>query len=255
MAGDDAKEVAILERVASPKVAFQNYRELQKKLSSGEYRKNLPKDAKPEELAEWRKAQGIPEKPTDYDLTLEDGTVIGETDKAIAMRFVEKMHGENAPPSVVKAGLSSYFALRKEAVAKLQETDAANNVEVEELLRTEYGGEYRANINEVKAMLQSAPGDIIDKVLSARQPDNRRMIDDPDVVRWLVSQAKALHPTSTVVPAGGDQSKVIADEIKQIEGMMRTETGERNPAYYGNPAIQEKYARLIEARTRHSKSA
>lgn len=251
MAGDDPKELAILERVASPKVAFQNYRELQKKLSSGEYRRALPKDAKPEDIAAWRKEQGIPETPDKYDLTLTDGTVVGDADKGVAMKFVERMHGKNATPEQVKEGLSTYFELRKEAVVKQQETDAAHNVETEELLRSEYGGEYRANVNDVKAMLQSAPGGIMDKILGARQPDGRMMANDPDVLRWLVGMSRELHPTSTIVPPGGDQSKVIDDEIRQIEGMMRTESGDRNPAYYGNPAIQEKYARLLQARDRH----
>lgn len=231
---------------------FHSYRELQKQLSSGAYRKVLPKDAKPEEIADWRKANGIPETPDKYDLTLEDGTVIGEADKPLVMKFVENMHGKNATPDQVKAGVAAYFDIRKEAITKRDETDAANKIAVEEELRAEYGGEYLGNINTVKAMLQSAPGEIADDFLTARMANGKRLVDDPRMIRFLVGQARALHPTATIVPNGGDPGKVIADEIKEIEGMMWLPDGKRNPAYYDNPEVQARYRRLVEARSRQS---
>lgn len=231
---------------------FHSYRELQKQLSSGAYRKVLPKDAKPEDVTEWRKANGIPETPDKYDLTLEDGTVIGDADRPMVMKFVERMHGENATPTQVKAALASYFDIQKEVIASRDETDAANKIAVEEELRAEYGGEYRANVNIVKAMLQSAPGEIADDFLTARMANGKRVVDDPRMVRFLVNQARALHPTATIVPSGGDQSKAITDEIAQIESTMRLPDGSRNPAYYNNAEVQARYARLIEARSRQN---
>jgi hypothetical protein len=65
---------------------------LQQQLSSGEYVKRLPKDAKPEQVAEWRKNNGIPESPEKYDFNLPDGLVMGEADLNVARKFLKK-HG------------------------------------------------------------------------------------------------------------------------------------------------------------------
>ncbi len=250
LSAKDEKALAQLERFASPLAVFESYQELRKQLSSGAYRKVLGKDAKPEEIAEWRKANGIPETPDKYDLSLEDGTVIGEADKPLVMKFVENMHGKNATPDQVKAGVKAYFDIRKEAVAKQEETDAAQMVETEETLRAEYGGEYRANVNAAKAFLQSAPGGIADKVLGARQPDGKMMANDPDVLRWLVGMARELNPVGTVVPPGGDQTKAISTRLSEIRSMMYLPSGENNPAYWKNQGIQEEFGRLLEAEGR-----
>ena len=61
MAGGDAKEAKRLERFASPKEVFKSYRAFETRLSSGELKSAMPKDAKPENLTAWRAENGIPE--------------------------------------------------------------------------------------------------------------------------------------------------------------------------------------------------
>ena len=58
MAGGDAKEAKRLERFASPKEVFKSYRAFETRLSSGELKSALPKDAKPEQLTAWRAENG-----------------------------------------------------------------------------------------------------------------------------------------------------------------------------------------------------
>ena len=71
LAGGDEKELKRLSRFASEADVYKAYRELEKKKSSGELKQALSKDATPEQIAEWRKENGIPETPDKYDLTFE----------------------------------------------------------------------------------------------------------------------------------------------------------------------------------------
>mgnify|MGYP000100175251 CR=1 FL=1 len=45
-----------------------------------------------EELAEYRKANNIPEAPDKYDLTFDSGLVIGKEDKPIVDSFLKYAH-------------------------------------------------------------------------------------------------------------------------------------------------------------------
>ncbi len=77
LAKGDEKKLKSLQRFASPEALTDSYMSAAERIRSGELKTVLPKDAKPEELAAWRKENGIPETPDKYDLTFESGLVIG----------------------------------------------------------------------------------------------------------------------------------------------------------------------------------
>src|SRR5260221_8933915 len=58
IAGEDEKEIAQIGRYASPADIWKKARALEQRMSSGELRPVLMKDAKPEELTAYRKAHG-----------------------------------------------------------------------------------------------------------------------------------------------------------------------------------------------------
>lgn len=97
MAGGDEKFRKQLERYQSPADVGKKGRELEAKLSSGEYRRDLPRDATPEQLAEWKRERGLPEGVEGYldNLMLPDGVVLGENDKPVASGFAEAAFRNN----------------------------------------------------------------------------------------------------------------------------------------------------------------
>jgi hypothetical protein len=245
LAGEKADKQ--LERMASPKDLYNAYKALQTRLSSGELKAALPKDAKPEEVQKWRAENGIPEKHTDYKMP--EGMTIGEADKPLIDLFLQDMHGKNASPDVVQAAVQSYYKIQETQLAKIAEADVAHKAEMEDTLRGEWGGEYRGNVNAIKGMLEAAPGGIADKILSARMGDGRAIANDPAVLAWLASTARELNPVATVVPAGGDQMGAIQDEIASIEKLMRED---RN-AYNKDEKKQARLRELYTARDRKGK--
>lgn len=243
LAGEKADKQ--LERMASPKDVYNAWKALQTRLSSGELKAALPKDAKPEDIAKWRAENGIPEKHTDYKMP--EGMAIGEADKPMIDLFLQDMHGKNASPEVVQAAVQSYYKIQEANAARLAEADVAHKAEMEDTLRAEWGGEYRGNVNAIKGLLDSRG--VTDKMLSARMGDGRAVANDPEVLSFLAWAAREINPVATVVPAGGDQMGAITDEIASIEKLMRED---RN-AYNKDEKKQARLRELYTARDRKSK--
>src|SRR3546814_10458699 len=87
----------------------------------------LPIYATPEQIAEWRKEQGIPEKPEDYDLKFDNGLVIGEADKPLVAAFLKASHATNVTPAQAKAQIASYYAIQEQQQAARAEKDEDRN--------------------------------------------------------------------------------------------------------------------------------
>ncbi len=245
MVGEDDKELKQAERYASPKDIWKKARELERRLSSGELLKPLPDNASPEQIAESRAARGIPDQPAAYLEKLPNGLVIGEDDKPIFESLVKKLHEGNADPKTVHGIVEWYNNFREESLAEQAEADKSHRTETEDALRTEWGADYRANVNHVKAFLETAPEGIADRIANARDGEERALLNDPKVVQWLAQIAREINPIHTIVPGtSGNDAQTVDGEIEKIEKLMRTNRVE----YNRDNKMQERYRNLIDAR-------
>ena len=244
IAGDDAKARAQLERFASPAEVWKSYRALQQKLSSGEVKAALPKDATPEQVTQWRAENGIPDSPEGYDTTL-DGVVIGEQDRPLVGEFLKSMHGVNARPEAVKAALSAYYQLVERQQQAQAEADAQYRQRAEDALRAEWGNDYRTNENIGGNFLSLAPEGLREALSNARLADGSLFKDNPDARRWMAQMGREMNPLGTVVSGSGPMALESAQsEMKAIESKMGTK------AY--TPADRQRYAELVEATQKHA---
>lgn len=252
MAGGDEKELKRLARYASEADAWKAYRELEKKKSSGELKNALPKDPTPEQLAEWRKDNGIPEAPDKYDLSFDNGLVIGEQDKPLIDKFVTKMHGENATPSQVKAAIASYYEMLGEQQQALAESDVAFKDESLEGLREEWGGDFKKNLNAVNGLLESLPEETRLAFETARTADGKLIGNDPAIIKWLAATAYEINPAATVMPNSvNNPGQAINDEIASLEKMV----GDRSSEYWTGPNAEKNQARYLELLSAREKIA
>lgn len=249
--GGDEKTLKKLERYTDPGAVAKALRSVEVRISSGELRSQLPKDATPEQMTAWRTENGIPETPDKYDLTFTDGLVIGDNDKPLIDQYVKAMHGSNATPEQVKVGVKTYLQLQQQAAQRISEGDVDHKTALEDELRTEWGGDFRKNIGGVVSMLNQADKDVSAVIMNARGPDGRAIANDPKVMRWLAGHARQLgFVGGTVVPAGGDNAQGIDAEIKAIEATQYDDKGARNPAYWKEPKVQARYQELLSAKER-----
>lgn len=246
--GDD-KRAKLFERYASPEAVADALVEAQNKIRSGALKASLPKDASEEQVAEWRKENGIPDKPEGYLEKLPDGIVLGEEDKAIAADFLASMHAENTPPAVAHAALKWYTGHAERQQQQRQEADASNWAETEESLRDEWGPEWRGNINAIKGLLGTLPGgeETAALILTARGADGVKLGGNAAVLRGLVQLAKQINPAATIAP--GDPTtatKRIDDRLTEIRAMQRKD----EQAYFANAAIQKEERELLAHKER-----
>lgn len=258
MAGEDRDALKRLERFTDPAAFFKSYRSLEAKLSGGEYKKALPENATPEEVATWRKENGLPEKPEGYleKLQLPNGVVLGEADKPVAESFAKLAHEKNWTQGQVNDAIAWHYAnLDAQRIAQ-DDADAVFKQEAEDALRSEWqGADYRRNLTAVNNLIATWPGDLAANVLSARTPDGKKLGDLPGFIKQLASLSRELNPMATLVPAGSaDPAKAASDRIADLKKMM----ADRNSDYWRGPKAeqyQQEYRDLLTAQEKVSARA
>lgn len=237
----------VLRRYASPADVAKALRAAQVRIDSGELKRALPKNATPEDLAEFRKSNGIPEKPTDYDINLGNGVTVGEQDRAlIDQYFLKAAHESHQTPDQVKATLKSYYAMEEARTAARHEQDKQQQEAAERELIGEWGAELRGNINRIRQLLDSvspADMDLADLVLNGRLADGTPIGSHPATLKALLGIELMRNPAGIVGVAGGGPAGVD-DEIASIEKTMRT----NRAAYNKDEKMQERYRSLLDAR-------
>lgn len=241
--GGDPKLLKRLQRYASPQAALDAMFAAQGKISSGQIGTPLKADATPEEKAEWREVNGIPENASDYKVTLPNGLVFAERDKPIVDAFLERAHENNYTPLQVNDALSFYADQQMKAEQQLMANDIGSQQACEDILREEFGPEYRRNLIAVDEMLSGVPGSVKDQILLARTEDGVALGNDPAVVRWLVGLARELNPIGTVVPGSGTNA---VQALETEMNALRAEMGDHKSPYWKGPEAEKKQARYRE---------
>jgi hypothetical protein len=228
------RELQRLEKFADPLAVYNSYRAIENTWASRNFVKKPGKDAAPEEIAEYHKALGVPETPDGYfeNLKLDDGLVLGDLDKPVAMAFAEHIHKAGATPQVANAALSWFLRAQEQRMAEMDESDDTFRVDAERALKDELGGAYKRKINAIGSLFNTAAGgadvqnenSVMARLLGGRTADGKKIGDDPDVVRWFVNLVHEINPAMAVVEDGGrGAGQSLDDEIKKIEGIMRTD--------------------------------
>lgn len=242
----DQKRLSRLSRYTSPNAAIDALIGVQNKISAGEFKSNTPFPDKgtPEQQAQWRADNGIPEAPDKYDTKIAEGHVWGENDVPIINDFLAHAHAKNVPAPAVKAALEWYNQLQEKEVAARADLDKQFARDASDALRQEWGQEYRANVNKITAML----GDTADAIFQARGADGVVLGSNPAVLRALANLALEINPAVTLVPgAGANIASAVEDELAQLNKLM----ADRNSDYWKGPEAakkQERYRQLLEAK-------
>lgn len=271
MAGGDEKAQKILERFASPKAVADALVDVRTKISKGELKapsKPPGDDATPEQIAEWREANGIPEAPEKYDATLPNGVVLGEADKPMLESFQKAMHAANVPQPAFKAALGWWQAQQEANVERQTLADAQNRKSAEDSLREEWGPEYRVNVTLYKEALESLPEGLGDLLNTARDAQGRLLGANPAFVAMLVNQRREANPLATVMSGSGvNGAQAMESEMANIRKQM----SDPQSAYNKGPKIKKvdpstgyereetalawRYAELLAAEERMGKKA
>jgi hypothetical protein len=237
------KRLATLKRFNSPTEAAKKIREQEKYIASGAHKKPLAKNATPEQIAAWRTENGIPDAPDKYDLGLKTEDLAPMSTKFIAL-MTAKAHAAHASPETVKAIASAIPEFEAAAAAEVEAANTTAKAETIELLRGEWGPDYKANMDGINSFLNSQDSAAKDAILNARI-DGVQLLNIPAVTRMLAAHARELgYVGATVVPSGGDLGATIAEEIDNLKKQMGT------PEWEKNAKGQARYMQLVESQKR-----
>jgi hypothetical protein len=242
VSGGDESAAKLLERYTTPDAFGKAHLEAVKKISAGEFAKPLPADAKPEQVAEWRKANGIPEKPDAYFEKLPNGRVIGADDKPMFDEVAQRLHAKNAPPELVHELVDWYYGMADKESATLTETDRAHSQAFEDTMRQEWGADYRANDNHLKNFMEGMSPDL-KKAFDGFGPDGKKLMHNPEVVKWLANIAREFNPVGMVTP-GGNESQMMSIEAELAK--LKKMSGNQHSEYWKGPMADQHQKRMTQ---------
>ena len=241
----DDKRLGRVARYQSPEAVFDALISAQNKISSGELKVPKPENGDTAALTEWRKTQGIPETPDKYDLTM-DGIVIGEDDKPIISDFLKVAHAADFTPEQVKASIRQYYAVEEKIAETQHQFDVTAKSKTEDLLRNEWGQDYKANMNRYNSILDSLfTQDQKKALLYGRLADMTPIGSSAEFIKAMVALSLERDPALTLIPAGGtDQIAAVDTELATISKFRR----ENRAAYFKDEKMQERERQLLAAK-------
>jgi len=242
-AGDDFdKHLKQLDRVTDIGSLTKNYFEAQSKIRSGEISSGLPENPTDEQVSAYRLANGVPETAEDYQLSLEEGLVLGDADEAIMGGIYDVAHANNVSSETMSMMTNAMLAGRVAQQEARTSQDGVDKLQTDSQLKEAWGGDYGTNVNMVSGLINQLPDSIKQQFEDARMPDGKAIFNSPEVMVAMADWARKINPAATVVPNSANPVQTINDEIKSLENRMG------DPDWYKDTVANDRLMSLYDAR-------
>jgi hypothetical protein len=228
---DDAREkfLAVMARYKTSDAAFAALYEQHRKISGGKLKAALPEDHTDEELAAWRKDNGIPEDAKGYKLPKVQGDEWTDADKPGVDKLLARLHEKNASQEQVDATLTTYKELVAEAkqaqVERLRTIDRADAQETQEFLRKEFEDSYKDTMTVFKRLFKDQevfPDGAGHVLAEARDPaTGQRLIHNPVIAKFFADYARNHYGDGNFIT--GDQQAAANTEEQELINLMNTD--------------------------------
>lgn len=238
------KRVAQLERVSDMGTLGKNYFAAQDRIRNGEISNGLPEDPTDEAMGEYRKKYGIPSEASGYDVSLDEGLVLGEGDTRIMGGeggVYEMAHKHNVSSEAMNDLTNAMLKGRAtEAQARINQ-DGIDTQTGDRQLQDLWQGDFEANKNLIRGLITQLPESVSEAFSNARMPDGKAIFNSPEIMVAMADWARKINPSATVVPNSNNPMQTMTDEIAKLEGMM----GE--PGWHKDQASQKRLMDLYQA--------
>lgn len=230
-----------LKRYGSLKGVAKALKEAKATIRSGKMKQPMPDPSDEKAMAEWRKAEGIPDDPSGYELPEAVKKRMTDDDKPLISSFTDFAHAKGARPDVVQIATEWYFDSLEKLEGERVEADSKASETAEESLREIWGnGSYKGNLTLAQRYMEAIPG-IGDKFSEFRGPDGRRLGDNPEFIEWASDMGR--EKFGDVVFAKEESAAAHAGRKAEIEAMMRKDGGRE---YWASQSIQDEYKQILE---------
>lgn len=194
-----------------------------------------PKDEKA--MAEWRKEQGIPDKPDGYVIPEPLTKRLVDEDKPILSNFMERMHGKNWSPQQIQEGVEWYVDFQEEVAGQISQRDEQAKEAADDVLRENWArDEYKPGLQLAKRFWEASG---IEGLSEARLADGRKLGNIPEFIMWSSDQGRERF--GDVVFSSGDAETKFNNRKAEIEKIRDTDF-ER----YENEGLNKEMLQIIE---------
>jgi len=252
-AGGDEKILKRLSRYSTIEEALKAGADAQNRLNATKSLVRPDDKSTPEEIKAYRDANGVPETIDGYKVELPEGTVLGEQDRPAVDAFLKVAHEHHIPPKVANAIIAQQLQIQQAMYEEQAKADEISRVEGSKVLKDDWGQEAATNVNLIGSMLDQALPGVKDNVLGARLADGTLLANNPEVLKFLASTARALNPLTTF--GSGPGSTTLTDIDTRIGEIVKM-SGDRNSDYWKGPkaaALQKELHDLNERKSLLSK--
>jgi hypothetical protein len=190
------------------------------------------KDAKPEEVAAYRKAIGVPDAPEGYTFTTPAGREVTDADKAFQGTMAKLFHGANVSAEQAKMLNEGWNQLVDATLAAEIEADKAFAASSETTLRGKWQGpEYDRNRAIASRAAEKALGDNFEAAKQIQTKDGRFVLDHPILVEAFANIGREMGedrmgPVLTETEAQTLQTKIDALQKQKVAAMDRQDSRE-----------------------------
>lgn len=254
IAGDDQAMLKALSRFGSLADFGKSWKNAQEMIRSGKLKQTaLPENATAEEVAEFRKAAGLPETPDAYEFPEPTGG-FSDGEKAIVGSLKARLHKANAPPAVVKAVGEWYGDFMREQQQAMETARIETMKATRQELVEEWGGlkEYEKNVQLANAFLTRVAGsaEAATELGQIRLADGSMLGANKNFVKLITSIARNSAGDDLVAMVEAPGSRDLQSRLDELYSLNRTD-----PARYASQSVQEEILRLETARLNRGRFA
>lgn len=236
MAGEDKKLLGTLKRFKDPATFAKSFAEARETLSRTRS-VELPESPTEAQLAEYRKAHGIPDKPDGYEVPKLEGFDWNDEDKALFADVFHEAHGANIPAKHVQALAQVVADARVKQLSDLYEADKSATDQTMNDLNAKYGPEYRSTIAGLNSFLDEIP-EVGAKILDARLPDGTLLANVPGLMDHFIGLARDVRGDSGFT--SGDTMARTTARKEEIQKIMKSDMSR----YYAE-GMDKEYAQIL----------
>jgi hypothetical protein len=237
LAGEDADAIKDLARYQSPADLMKAFKEQRAALSRRAEPVKLPDNPTPQQLADYRKAQGVPDLAKDapvddvlkaYGVSPPEGYTMTDATKGMMGDFIKEMNAANIPPAAAKKATEFYFkqdAAMQQAVRKDNSNKAKEwgNGLRDELGSKEYEAQQAAATKWMREQFKDAPDDLAN-ILNAQLPGGGVLGDHPWLFKTIAGVAMGAGYTDRIeANALESNGKSLLDQRAEIEKLILTD--------------------------------
>jgi hypothetical protein len=182
---------------------LKSYGELEKKL--GQRVQPPGEGAKPEEIANWRKLVGTPERPEDYKIAKPENVPAELWNEELAKGFSGIAHELHLSPAQANKLAGWWNGQQMTAYQKMQQDAEGAGAAEMQALKSEWGGKFDSNLHAARRVAAAAKLDINDPAIG----------NNPTVIRALHSMS-ALLSEDKMTEGGKSFSQSIDEQMETV---------------------------------------